>query len=215
MPLYPLGIIRSRDMPSALEQASGSFDVRWSLEGNLACGFIDAPRDPPRPTLHADALDALHRRICVLPVRFGLVVREEAEIRSLLQNRRREWLDRLDCLEGTCEMGLRFASPSKSEVAVPAKPPSAYLEDRRTHYRRADENAERDRSMTRQIVERLQGCCRQWRELPSSPLYSLRLAFLVERDRVAAFQSRLENICDKHQERRCAILGPWPPYSFV
>ena len=79
----------------------------------------------------------------------------------------------------------------------------------------SDENAERDRLIVQQFVERLHGCYRQWRKLPSSPSQPIRLAFLVERDRVTAFQSRVENACKTCQEGRCVVLGPWPPYSFV
>ena len=86
MPLYPLGISRRRDVPSVPKQAAGSVDVRWSLTGELACAFIDAPHQAVPPMLHATVLDAIHRRICVLPVRFGLALHDEAEIHSLLKS---------------------------------------------------------------------------------------------------------------------------------
>jgi hypothetical protein len=219
MPLYPLGISRRRDVPSVPKQAAGSVDMRWSLAGELACAFIDAPHQAVPPMLHATALEAIHRRICVLPVQFGVALRDEAEIRSLLQDRRHELLDHLSRLDWTCEMGLRIAppSPSRTQVAVSSEPqsPLAYIEGRRSYYQRADENAERDRLIVQQFVERLHGYYRQWRKLQSSPSHPIRLAFLVERDRVAAFQSRVENTRRACHEGRCVVLGPWPPYSFV
>ena len=240
MPLYPLGISRRRDVPSVPEQAAGSVVMRWSLAGELACAFIDAPHQAVPPMLHAAALNAIHRRICVLPVRFGVALRDEAEIHSLLQDRRHELLDHLSRLDRTCEMGLRIAPPTtagqrrpplcggarsvpvrcpppKTRIAASSEPqsPLTYMEERRTHYQRADENAERDRLIVQQFVERLHGCYRQWRKLQSSPSHPIRLAFLVERDRVVAFRNRLENTCSTDQEGRCVILGPWPPYSFV
>ena len=116
-------------------------------------------------------------------------------------------------------MGLRIAlpSPSETQVAVSSGPqsPLAYMEGRRSHYRRADENAERDRLIVQQFVERLHGYYRQWRKLPSSPWHPIRLAFLVARDRVAAFQGRVEKVRKAVQEGRCVVSGPWPPYSFV
>ena len=115
MPLYPLGISRRRDVPSVPKQAAGSVDVRWSLAGELACAFIDAPHQAVPPMLHATVLDAIHRRICVLPVRFGLALRDEAEIHSLLQDRHHELLDQLGRLDWTCEMGLRIAPPTTSD----------------------------------------------------------------------------------------------------
>ena len=115
MPLYPLGISRRRDVPSVPKQAAGAIDMRWSLAGELACAFIDAPHQAVPPMLHATALDAIHRRICVLPVRFGVALRDEAEIHSLLQDRRHELLDHLSRLDWTCEMGLRIAPPTTAD----------------------------------------------------------------------------------------------------
>lgn len=226
MPLYPLGISRRRDVPSVPKQAAGSIDVRWSLAGDLACAFIDAPHQAVPPMLHATALDAIHRRICVLPVRFGVALHDESEIHTLLQDRRDELLDHLSRLDWTCEMGLRIALPTtaspqcpppKTQVAASSQPssPLAYIEERRTHYQRLDENVERDHLIVQQFVERLHGYYRQWRKLQSAPSHPIRLAFLVERDREAAFRTRLENTYSTHQQGRCAILGPWPPYSFV
>ena len=218
MPLYPLGISRRRDVPSVPEQAAGSVVMRWSLAGELACAFIDAPHQAVPPMLHAAALNAIHRRICVLPVRFGVALRDEAEIHSLLQDRRHELLDHLSRLDSTCEMGLRIAPPDHPITqATSSKPqlPLAYIEERRSHYQRVDEGELRGRSIVQQFVERLQSYYRQWRKLQSSPSHPIRLAFLVERDRVAAFQTRLENTCSTDQDGRCVVLGPWPPYSFV
>jgi len=219
MPLYPLGISRRQDIPSVPKQAAGAVNMRWSVAGELACAFIDAPHRAIQPMLHAAALDAIHRRICVLPLRFGVALHDEAEIRTLLEDRGEELLDHLSRLDSTCEMALRLApsSPPETPVAVSSKPqsPLAYINGRRSHYQQADETAEQDSLMVQQIVERLHGCYRQWRKLQASARYSIRLAFLVERDRVAAFQSRVENLRKAFQEGRCVMLGPWPPYSFV
>ena len=87
MPLYPLGISRSRDVPSVPRQDAGAVNMRWSLAGELACALIDAPHQAVPPMLHATVLEAIHHRICVLPVRFGVAFRDEAEIRTLLQER--------------------------------------------------------------------------------------------------------------------------------
>ena len=219
MPLYPLGISRSRDVPNVPKQASGSVDMRWSLGGELACAFIDAPHRAIPPMLHATALEAIHRRICVLPVRFGLALRDEAEIQSMLENRGGELLETLDRLDHTCEIGLRIAAADSPEtkIAVPARPqsPLDYIEHRRSHYRRLDGDDERENSVVRQFVEQVRDCFRDWRKLPSSPSPPIRLAFLVELDLTTVFRSRLENACGTFQEWRCTILGPWPPYSFV
>ena len=218
MPLYPLGISRRRDIANVPKQAAGLLDMRWSLAGELACAFIDAPHQAVPPKLHATVLDAIHRRICVLPVRFGLALHDATEIRTMLDNRHDELLDHLDRLDKTCEIGLRIMPPSPPEShAASSKPqsPLAYIEGRRSHYRRTDDNAERDRLIVERVVERLCGFYRQWRRLVSSPSCPIRLAFLVERDREAAFRNRVESACCADQGCRCVVLGPWPPYSFA
>jgi hypothetical protein len=219
MSLYPLGISRRRDVPSAPKLAAEAVDMQWSVAGELACAFIDAPHQAVPPRLHAAALDAIHRRICVLPVRFGMALDDEAEIHALLQGRRDELIEHLDRLDSTCEMALRMAPSSSlgTSLAASSKPqsPLAYIEQRRLYYQRADETAERNKSMVEQVVERLNGCYRQWRKLQASASYAIRLAFLVEREREAAFRSRLEEIGGTDRQWQCAILGPWPPYSFV
>jgi hypothetical protein len=217
MPLYPLGISRRRDVPSVPKQAARSVDMRWAVAGELACAFIDAPHQAVPPTLHAATLDAIHRRICVLPVRFGTALNDEAEIHAMLEDRGCELLDNLSRLDWTCEMGLRiaFSRPSPTQVAATEPPsPLAYIEQRRSYYQRTDEDVERDQSIVQQFVERLHGYYRQWRKLPSTASHPIRLAFLVERNSVATFQTRMENT-RKASRERCVVLGPWPPYSFV
>jgi hypothetical protein len=219
MPLYPLGISRSRDVAGLPQQAPAAAAMRWCVAGELACALIDAPHRPIPPMLHATALAAIHRRVCVLPVRYGAALRDEGEIHALLVERRRELLDRLRRLQGTCEMGLRIVPPGRPKTPLPAAAEQAsalaYLDRRRMLYRQADDEAERGRSIAEHVAERLGGHFRQWRRLPSSPTQPIRLAFLVEQDRVGAFRTRAEEIRKAHGEHRCAILGPWPPYSFA
>ena len=83
-----------------------------------------------------------------------------------------------------------FASSSRPQS------PLAYIEERRSHYRRADDNAERDRLIVEQVVERLCGCLSAVAKTAILAVVTpIRLAFLVERDRVAAFRSRVESTC--------------------
>lgn len=245
MSLYPLGISRRRDIAGVPNQAAGSVNVRWSLSGELACAFIDAPHEAIPPMLHATVLDAIHRRICVLPVRFGLALHDEAEIHALLQDRHPELLDRLGCLDCACEMGVQIAPEDRrgkaeagmrkgdsepfstdkaagSPVPPPPSPlrlspqsPLAYLEQRRSFYRLADDDAEQNHLMVRQIVEGLHGCYRQWRKLSPTLLHPIRLAFLIERDCATAFRNCVKNARGAFHEARCVVLGPWPPYSFA
>lgn len=217
MSLYPLGISRRRDVSSlSAKLAAGSADVRWSVEGELACAFIDAPHNSVQPMHHAAALDAIHHRICVLPMRYGVELRDESDIRSIIRGRDREILDRLGRLDWTCEMMLRITLPTpvkKRAMAIAGKAP-ADGNKKRAHVHEVDP-AEQSRQIVQHFVEHLHGTYRDWRRLPSAPSQPIRLAFLLERDRVDAFQGRLENVHAICRVGRCEILGPWAPYSFV
>ena len=220
MSLYPLGISRSRDVPGVGEQATvGQVALRWVLVHELAAALADAPEGPPEPLQHAAAVDAIHRRICVLPMRFGTVLCDEAEVRSVLQARRRELLERLDRLEGTCEMGLRIVLPRRQTPQANPLPgalsPTAYMEQRRAHYQREDALSEQAHPAVETVVRELEGTYRDWRGLTPSPPGLLRLAFLVERRRVGVFQRCLEASGAERREEQRTLLGPWPPYSFV
>jgi hypothetical protein len=219
VPLYPLGISRRQDLQRVPAIAAGSTDVRWSMSGDLACAYVDQPRNAVEPAHHAAAVEAIHCHICVLPVRFGTNLNDEAELRFMLGDRGPEMLDQLGSLDGCCEMGLRIGFSEAPAASIPPEPtsasPSQYLELRRIRYRQADDRAERERAVVQQFVKQVDGCYRQWRKLPSSPARAVRLAFLVARDGLSAFQRRFEGACATYKEGPCSILGPWPPYSFV
>ena len=233
MSLYPLGISRSRDLPRVAEQStrgggewhphipptSGQVAVRWVLADELAGALIDAPQVTPKPLEHAAALDAIHRQMCVLPMRFGTVPCDEAGIRSLLKARRGDLIERLDRLEGTCEMGLRIALPKfripQAKPSPDTSPSISYLQQRRAHYQRQESFGERARLTVQRLVEELQGTYRDWRWLTPSPPGLARLAFLVDREVVGLFQKHLEASAAQRPEEQRTLLGPWPPYSFV
>jgi hypothetical protein len=220
MPLYPLGISRRRDALRAAEEADAEFrKIPWHYAGELACAVVEAPPGALRPMQHAAALESIHRRICVLPLRSGTVVRDKSEIHRLMQTRSHDLLERLDRLDGASEMALRITLQQvRRRLGDPpfADPlPSTYLQQRRVHYQQTDAAEERSQRMVERFVERLQGAYRDWRRLQPAPLHVVRLAFLVERDRIDAFRSRLEELGDARRKMHVAALGPWPPYSFV
>jgi hypothetical protein len=105
--------------------------------------------------------------------------------------------------------------PNPQSPIPNAKSPLAYLQERRSFYRLADDDTEQTRLIVQQFVEGLHGYYRQWRKLPPTTSHPIRLAFLIERDCVSAFQNCVKNARRTCHEGRCVVLGPWPPYSFV
>jgi hypothetical protein len=43
----------------------------------------------------------------------------------------------------------------------------------------------------------------------------LRAAYLVDREAVASFSARVQEIQDGNPHLRITCTGPWPPYSFT
>jgi len=265
MSLYPLGIARRQDVALAAQDAAvGQVAVRWIFAGELAGAVLDPRQGPPEPLEHAAALEAIHRRMCVLPIRFGTVLGGEAEIRSLLESRCRDLLDRLDRLDGTCEMGLRIVLPEcpamRPDPSPAISPSVSYLDQRRAHYQGQDSLSARADLTAERVLRELHGTYREWRRLTPSllslactsphsvPLLDVRqavmrdspphcfceavahcdpprgvgekwglvrLAFLVERRRIAAFQRRCQASRRERPGEQQTVLGPWPPYSFV
>jgi hypothetical protein len=218
--LYPVGIARSRDVATVAGQTMlGQVAVCWVFADELACAAIDASEVPPKPLEHVLALDAIHRWIAVLPMRFGTSVTDETEICRLLRQQRQELLECLDRVEGVYEIGLRI-TPSicqRPEVGIPVGACSGanYLARRRALYEYDDRLTGQAGPTTDRYVQGLDGLYRQWRCLASSLPGVIRLAFLVERDRVGLFRERLKTLHDARQGELCEFLGPWPPYSFV
>ena len=225
MPLYPLGISRRRDVPSVPKQAAGSVDMRWSLAGELACAFIDAPHQAVPPMLHAAALDAIHRRICVLPVRFGVALHDENEIRSMLQDRHDELLDHLiasiDLRNGIADRAAKSAGSTRRRRLIQAAIAAGL------HRTSADPTID-GQMTTRNATARL---CEQLVErlarLLSAVAKTAVLAIARDpagiprrtRPRGGLSEPRGEHAVAGRRSGSGAdayvILGPWPPYSFV
>jgi hypothetical protein len=220
MPLFPLGISRRRDALHEVEQIAAEFGkISWHYTGELACAIVEAPQDAFRPMQHAAALELIHRRMCVLPLRSGTAMSDKVEIHNLLQSHSQELLKHLDRLDDASEMALRITLRQlrRRFVDLPfANPlPSAYLQQRRMHYQRTDAAEELSQRIVMRFVDQLQGTYRDWRRLQPAPLHVVRLAFLVGRNCIDAFRCRLEGISDTRGKMQVTALGPWPPYSFV
>ena len=214
--LYPLGISRGVDVP-----AVDSIGVRWLVEGELAVALADRRGSAWQPMEHAKLLEAVHRQIDVLPLRFGTML-DEMNLRNLLTTRRQDYLDQLDDVNDASEIGARIVLPDvaasnavEPPAAAPVSPSMAYLRERHDHYQRCDLLDETVRRITNCVLERLAGTYRRWRRLASPTVNVIRLAFLADRDLAWLCKRCLADYAAGHPESQCTVLGPWPPYSFT
>lgn len=191
----------------------------WVFSTPLAAVVAHPTHLPLSPHAHARALAAIHRQICILPMRYGTVLDDEEGVRRMLQTRRHDLIASLDQLGGSCELGVRIVlahqsvpEPKSHHVTQSAMD---YLSWRRARYEREDAFSNRADQVTRKLVEATEGLYRQWRRLGSSSPDLLRLSFLVEQACIEDFRNRVREMNLTTSGDKCAVLGPWPPFSFV
>jgi hypothetical protein len=86
--------------------AIGEHDGR--LTAFVKRGIVAPPEPEPEALLdHDRVVHSLMKRGAVVPMRFGTVVGDESEIRSLLLRRRKELRDMLTHVRGRVEFGVR------------------------------------------------------------------------------------------------------------
>jgi hypothetical protein len=185
----------------------------------------DLPVDLPRLRTYAEVVLACHGQGPIIPLRYGCVMEEEAQVRRLLEARGPECETLLQELEGCVEMGLRVWPPprpagSREVSASPAwtaaaRPGAAYLTARQAHYASQD-------LWTREYSQAAARCRDQFAglfvrcqtEAPSPRRPWLSLYFLVARPAVAPFRQAFRRLMAT-EPARLLLSGPWPPFNFV
>jgi hypothetical protein len=197
--------------------------IRWVAYGRLAASMWPGS-SISGPLEHAHLLAAVHKHIDILPVRYGTVLPDEEAVRQFVGNRRDDLLHDLVRVAGTGEIGLRIdlaaqviprGSHNENNQRRPTLSPGQYLALRREHYVSADRLDRQTQLVTEEFVQAVHGLYCDWRPLNSTVSGIVRLAFLVQRVFWKAFRQRLEAAIQDRASRRCTLLGPWPPYSFV
>jgi hypothetical protein len=223
--LYLYGITRPREMPKRFADDGISLvtaDNRAAIVSELEDGPVEATR---RNLLaHADIVEQLHEDAVVLPARFGHVLESRDEALELLALPEIEHL--LERHERTGELTVK----GKYEESVLAEI-GAQLRPLRDAYRAepsvdvgialggavGEQLAERRGHDEAQVVEALRPLVLDLvRSEPAGELAAFDLAFLIERDRVGAIESRLEKVSEQlSPPLHFKVVGPLPPYSFV
>jgi hypothetical protein len=213
--------------------------VRTIEYGDLAAVVSDAPMtgyDITRDNLmaHQRVVEESMRHSDVLPVAFGTVARDDRDVRDKLLRREHDTLlDHLAYVQGRVELGLKvlwnrdhlFAEIVDERDDIRAlrdrvarrSPDAAYFEriqlGELTNAAIADK---RDRDA--EIL--LDGLRPLAVDLQVNKLLTdmmvLNASFLVDRDQVPVFDSRLQRLGEVHADRLVfQYVGPLPPYSFV
>lgn len=161
-----------------------------------------APPDAAALWHHEELLERLMQQRPLLPVRFGTRVADEAAAAAAVVGRGGELMARLDHVRDAVELSVRvrLAEPEPEPVGDAASG-AEYLRARTARSHAADA-----------VRVALGGLARDSRERAGGE--PLRAAYLIGRDAVDAFVTRVRELQDEHPELAILCTGPWPPYSF-
>jgi len=236
---YVYGVVRARrssrrrqgginDEPIKVVAQSGL----GALTSDVPSGHLDAGRD--ELLTHAGVLERALKHGTVLPMRFGVVMRNEASVRDDLLNAHREELEaQLGQMDGKIEVNLkgiydeekilREVIGESTEVAalrdeIQRKPEDATYFERIRLGEFVTEALDRKRSEDeRAILDRLlaHAVAVEVGE-PIHERMAVNASFLVERERQGAFDGALDELAAEQGGRiQFKYTGPLPPHSFV
>jgi hypothetical protein len=156
---------------------------------------------------HEQLVEQLMEDRAVLPLRYGTVLREQGELRNVMADRSAEFAELLDLVRGRVELAVRVLrnGPEEDHGEQPASG-KAYMETLARRRARAEEAVA--------ALEPLEGVADAAVKREKAGDLT-RLSFLVERERIETFNTRLDELRGEHPELSVTCTGPWPPYSFV
>jgi gas vesicle protein GvpL/GvpF len=209
------------------------YTVRYE---DIAAVVSDAPLevlDATRENVlaHERVNEAVMRLQTVIPMSFGTVFKTREDIVELLRAAHGAFKGVLTKMENKVEFGLKVLWDRdavirhlehededirrlKSEIATHKG--STYFA--RVQYGRLVEGALQSRSeqCVGEIIEALRDVCVASRaNKPIGDKMIMNAAFLVDREREAAFDARMKTLGARHDSLTFRYTGPWPPYNFV
>src|SRR5919201_3462408 len=190
---------------------------------------LDATRE--NVLAHERVNEAVMRQHTVIPMSFGTVFKTRDDITELLKGAYGAFTDVLAKMEDKVEFGLKVlwdrdevikqieredddVRQLKGEIASQTGP--TYFA--RVQYGRLVESALQNRSerYVSEIFEMLRDVSVASRaNKPIGDKMIMNAAFLVARDREAAFDAKVKAVGAKYAHLTFRYTGPWPPYNFV
>jgi gas vesicle protein GvpL/GvpF len=221
----PLYIIPYGELAAVVSQirVADTADTAYAAESDS-----EAPAATAESLLrHEAVVEAVRAGGPALPVRFGTALADSDEVMRALAKHYDRLRDDLRRIGDKVEMGVSVlwrstetpaGTPARGADAEGAdrRPGLAYLRARQVEYRQAEAVRERAQALAREVDTALQQLALEWRRsLCPSDRLALRDQYLLERERIDAFERAFDELRRSHQEARFLLSGPWPPYSFV
>ena len=233
------GVVRPRVAVDGAAEGVAGAPVDLVAAGKTAALVSDVETLDLRATrrdllAHSRVLEKALTSSPVLPLRFGIVFRDrESVVSELLVPRRAELESLLSRLEGLVELRVKAfhvedevlrdvvssdASLGRLAAGTRGLPEGVPHPDRLRLGEAVAYAVERERrSDADAILDRLRPLARDVAVEPDPPAgYVMTASFLVDRDRVGAFDGAMDDLA-RHAARRLRFkyVGPLPPHSFV
>jgi hypothetical protein len=179
---------------------------------------------------HEAVVEALMADRTVLPVRFGTMLADEAAAQTALERHYASFVADLARVHGRVELGLRVlwesdvnqpqtADPHQAEKGHGERLGSdgwAYMLARLAGEHRFQAQRRRAEELALDIHAPLARLAADsTRQVLVTPRLLLTAAYLVEQDRLVAFQREVEALRKIYPDLGFLCTGPWPAYSFV
>src|SRR5438067_1119618 len=206
--------------------------------GGLAAVVSNTPvvvYDPTRENAltYEHVNETVMKEFTVIPMSFGTVFRTEKDVVEFLKDTADALHDVLEKMKDKIEFGLKVNWDPETvlkeveqeneeirrlkEEIVSNRLASTYFA--RMQLGRLVESALADKSddYVREVYDHLRDCATASRHnKPIGDKMILNAAFLVDRDRAADFDQKVQEIAQRYEGRlRFQFTGPWPPYNFV
>jgi hypothetical protein len=184
---------------------------------------------------HQRVVEVARQSNTVLPVRFGVILKNEEGIKKLLASSYKDYRTKLSSFSGKDEIGIKVLINKsslkkikeqaeqaeeirklKQEISS-AKPGTSYFLKLRLEDAMKNETLMKIDKMVGEINGSLAGMAVDRRLLKSDVgEIVLNAAYLVERDKISAFDAKVKELRERFEREGMTLhrSGPWAPYSF-
>lgn len=233
LPVYVYGVVGA-EVPAPEGAGINAQPLRAVRAGGVGAIVSDVGDAEPSfgraaLTAHSDVLEAVLAAGTVLPMRFGVIMPDDAAVREqLLEPHRDELLAQLERLDGRVELTLRATyeeAPLLREIlaeepeirAIHAAGNRGYLEQIRLGEMIAGAVDARRRRDADQILAQLTPLAEDYQLAePRHERMALSASFLIPRGAIADFDAAVDDVGRRQKHRmRLRYTGPLPPHSFV
>ncbi|MEI7437099.1 MAG: GvpL/GvpF family gas vesicle protein [bacterium] len=187
-----------------------------------AISELDAVKNAPpvaELVVYGRVIEELFRMQAVVPMRYGCVLDGMPAVSRLLEEKKREYGELLDELDGHVEMGIRILLPEQMVKPRPEVPPAdgcGYLAMRKAHYSMRDQHSLHHQALMERYVQAFSGlqCEHRAETATRDGAIILSLYYLVPKSQVGLFREIFQRAVEQ-EGSKTLISGPWPPYNFA